>query len=233
MDKKVAFWIFLLGTLSSAILFLYLTFDTHKQVKVLTKVENLNENVVAGKKVWEKYNCNDCHTILGFGGYYAPDMTKAYKRLGDENIKDILKKPDVIFANSKRKMPKQNLKDEEIENLISFLKWVSEIDNNEWPPQHSEKRISRTALRMSLSENIGVGAALFKVKGCITCHSLQEKEEKRGPSLAKVGSSFDLETLKEIIRNPKTFNPSSKMPPQNQLTEEELQKLSEFLLSLK
>jgi len=233
MDKKIAFWIFLLGTLSSTILFLYLTFDTHKQVKVLTKAKNLNEKVVAGKKVWEKYNCNDCHTILGFGGYYAPDMTKAYKRLGDENIKEILKKPEVIFENSKRKMPKQNLKDDEIENLISFLKWVSEIDNNDWPPQNSEKMISKIALRMSLAENIGVGAALFKVKGCMTCHSLREGEEKRGPSLAKVGGSFDLDTLKGMIKNPKEYNPSSKMPPQNQLTEEELQKLAEFLLNLK
>ncbi|MGQ9834912.1 MAG: c-type cytochrome [Thermoanaerobaculaceae bacterium] len=37
---------------------------------------------MAGKRAFEKYNCNDCHTILGFGGYYAPDLTRAYQRLG-------------------------------------------------------------------------------------------------------------------------------------------------------
>ncbi len=233
MDKKIAFWVFLLGTLSSAVLFLYLTFDTHKQVKILTKEENLSKEVIEGKRVWERYNCNDCHTILGFGGYYAPDMTKAYKRLGEDNIKEILKSPDVVFENSKRKMPKQNLKEEEIENLISFLKWVSEIDNNDWPPQHSDNRISKIAYRMSLAENIGVGAALFKVRGCMTCHSLNGKGGKRGPDLSKVGASYDMETLKEMIKEPKNINPNSKMPSQKQLSEEELQKLAEFLISLK
>ncbi len=72
MSKKAAFWFFLIGTLSSAALFLVLTFDTHRQVKVLTNADRLSDEVVAGKKVWEKYNCNDCHTILGFGGYYGP-----------------------------------------------------------------------------------------------------------------------------------------------------------------
>lgn len=233
MDKKIAFWIFLLGTLSSALLFLYLTFDTHKQVKVLTKEENLNSNVISGKKVWEKYNCNDCHTILGFGGYYAPDMTKVYKRLGGENIKEILKNPEVVFASSKRKMQKQNLSDEEIENLVSFLKWVSEIDNNDWPPQDSDKRISKTALRMSLGEGISIGAALFKVRGCITCHTIDGSGGKRGPDLSKVGENYDMETLKEMIKNPKKINPESKMPHQEQLSEEELKKISEFLLNLR
>ena len=32
MTKKTAFWIFLLGTVSSAVLFLAATWDTHRQV---------------------------------------------------------------------------------------------------------------------------------------------------------------------------------------------------------
>jgi nitric oxide reductase subunit C len=50
---------------------------------------------VAGKRVWQKYNCNDCHTILGFVGYYAPDMTKVYTRVGRMGIEERLKKRDV------------------------------------------------------------------------------------------------------------------------------------------
>ncbi|MFN2128464.1 MAG: cytochrome C, partial [Anaerolineales bacterium] len=79
MSEKSAKIIFYGGTLISAILFLYLTFDTHRQVGVLTHADKLSENVVAGKRVFQKYNCNDCHTILGFGGYYAPDLTKVYQ----------------------------------------------------------------------------------------------------------------------------------------------------------
>jgi hypothetical protein len=32
----------------------------------LTHASQLSAEVVAGKRVWQKYNCNDCHTILGF-----------------------------------------------------------------------------------------------------------------------------------------------------------------------
>ena len=38
MSKRFAFWFFLVGTVSSTLLFLILTVDTHKQVKALTHV---------------------------------------------------------------------------------------------------------------------------------------------------------------------------------------------------
>src|SRR5450756_222411 len=89
MTAKAARWIFYLGTLISLVLFLGLTADTHRQIGALTHADQLSETVVAGKRVWHKYNCNDCHTILGFGAYYAPDLTKAYWRRGADGIKAI------------------------------------------------------------------------------------------------------------------------------------------------
>src|SRR3989304_6896700 len=139
LNRSTAKLILFVGTLTSLILFLILTVDTHRQVKVLTRAENLSEQVVEGKRVWQKYNCNDCHTILGFGGYYAPDMTKVYRRIGKEGIEQVVKKPEVAFAKSWRKMPQQKLQDKEVENLVAFFKWVSEIDTNDWPPQDSKK----------------------------------------------------------------------------------------------
>src|SRR4030043_1096693 len=101
-SKKGAKLIFWIGTLSSLILFLVLTVDTHRQVKVLTHAENLSEQVVQGKRVWQKYNCNDCHTILGFGGYYAPDMTRVVQRVGADGIRYRGKSPEKPFPNSGR-----------------------------------------------------------------------------------------------------------------------------------
>jgi nitric oxide reductase subunit C len=63
MSYKNARLIFILGTLSSALLFLILTFNTHRQVKALTHADQLSPQVVEGKKVFQKHNCNDCHTI--------------------------------------------------------------------------------------------------------------------------------------------------------------------------
>ncbi|EKD34569.1 MAG: hypothetical protein ACD_75C02278G0007, partial [uncultured bacterium] len=105
MTGKTAKTIFWVGTLSSAIIFLWLTYDFHQQEPKFAKTDQISEEVVAGKKVWHKYNCNVCHTILGFGAYYAPDMTKAFFRLGENNIVSIVMNPEKVYKDTFRKMP--------------------------------------------------------------------------------------------------------------------------------
>lgn len=228
MSNKTAFWIFLLGTASSAVLFLALTADTHRQVGALTHADRLSDEVVAGKKVWEKYNCNDCHTILGFGGYYAPDMTKAYKRLGPEGIQYRVLKPEEAFAASRRKMPRSGMSPGEAVKLTAFLKWVAEIDNGDWPPQDSARRVQRSAVRLAAGEGLSLGAALVKEKGCLSCHSVNGVGGSAGGPLDRV-EGFDKETLERFLQDPKAFDPASKMPPQ-QLTEAERDAIAAHLL---
>ena len=89
--------------------------------------ERITDQVVQGKKVWHKYNCNDCHTILGFGGYYAPDMTKAYCRLGERNITHVVINPEKVYKYSFRKMPKLGVTPEEAKDLVAFLKLTADL----------------------------------------------------------------------------------------------------------
>lgn len=37
---------------------------------------------VAGKRAFQAFNCMGCHTILGNGGCFAPDLTKLYGKVG-------------------------------------------------------------------------------------------------------------------------------------------------------
>lgn len=233
MKNRGAFWFFMIATLSSTALFLYLTYDTHKQVDKLTHVDKLTDDVVAGKWVWEKYNCNDCHTILGFGGYYAPDMTKVYKRIGPDGIRLAVKNPDKTFADSRRKMPVLGVSDDEITKLTEFLKWIGEIDNNDWPPQDSEKRISKSALKLAAGVGMNIGPALFNSKGCGGCHSLGGVGGAIGGKLDAVGSKYDVETIERLIRDPKSVNPSATMPAQTGITDAELDALSHYLAGKK
>src|SRR5512134_3620745 len=124
MTEKAARWVFWVGTLLSLALFLALTVDTHGQFAALTHADKLDDTVVAGKRAFERRNCNDCHTILGFGAYYAPDLTRAYARLGEDAVRRRLEAPEVVFADSYRKMPQQHLKPAEVEDLVAFLRWV-------------------------------------------------------------------------------------------------------------
>lgn len=233
MTKKVALWIFLIGTISSSALFLWLTWDTHRQVEFLANVDKLSDDVVAGKRVFEKYNCNDCHTILGFGAYYAPDMTKVVKRIGADGVRYRVKNPEKAFANSTRKMPQQNLTDSEIEKLIAFFAWVGEIDNNDWPPQDSAKRLTRSEEVMVASAGLSPGAAVFQRRGCMNCHSLQGKGGSVGPALDQVGKRLKQAEIRRYIRDPKTVNAKAIMPAQKDLSNKELDEVARFLAKLK
>jgi len=39
-------------------------------------------SAVEGKRVFQAYNCMGCHTIVGNGAYYGPDLTDLYRRAG-------------------------------------------------------------------------------------------------------------------------------------------------------
>ena len=229
MTKKLAFHIFLWGTLSSAVLFLWLTWDTHRQIEVLSHADKLSEQVVAGKRTFEKYNCNDCHTILGFGGYYAPDLTKVVRRLGSEGVAFRIRSPEKAFAAPPRKMPQQHVSGEEIGDLIAFFTWVGEIDNGDWPPQDRKQDFSGAEKRLLANTRLTPGAAVVQAAGCLSCHSLHGEGGATGPALDKVGQNYSLAELEKYIKNPQAVDPSSKMPPQGQLTARELEEVATFL----
>jgi nitric oxide reductase subunit C len=233
MSKKAAFWIFLIGTVSSAVLFLGLTLDTHRQVAALSHVDKLLPQVVAGKHIFEKYNCNDCHTILGFGGYYAPDLTKVVKRIGEEGIRFRVKSPEKALANSWRKMPNLKVADGEIDSLIAFFTWVGNVDNGDWPPQDSAKRLSRGEERMVAGAGLSPGAAVFQTRGCMNCHTLHGTGGTFGPVLDTIGRTLTKEQIERYIRDPRAVNPKAMMPAQRELSDKEREEVAAFLANLK
>jgi nitric oxide reductase subunit C len=227
MSWKSARWIFYLGTLISLVLFLLLTVDTHRQIRTLTHADRLSEQVVAGKRVWQKYNCNDCHTILGFGSYYAPDMTKVYWRRGAQGIKAVIRNPEKF--TTWRKMPRQPLTDNELEDLVAFLQWTSEIDTQDWPPQDQKFRV--TAGR-AVALGASPGALLYQEKGCFACHKLYGTGGELGPDLTHAGSRLTYETIERVLTDPRSVNPQGTMPPPT-LSHEERDQLAGFLAGMK
>ncbi len=131
--KSAARNIFYGGTAFAFLLFLGLTFHTTRALPQRVHEENLTPAVARGKLVWETRNCIGCHTLLGEGAYYAPELGNVYKRRGPEFIKTWIKiQPS--SAAGRRKMPQFNLNDQELDDLVSFLKWTSEINTANWPP---------------------------------------------------------------------------------------------------
>jgi len=227
MSTNTARRVFYLGTLLSLVLFLGLTVDTHRQLQTLTHADQLTDQVVAGKRVWHKYNCNDCHTILGFGSYYAPDLTKVYWRRGSDGIKAVVRNPERF--TSWRKMPRAGVPDQELNELVAFLKWTSEIDTQDWPPQDQK---FRAAAGRAVALGTSPGALLFQEKGCFACHRLYGTGEQAGPDLTHVGARLPYEVIERILADPSAVNPQATMPPPP-LSHEERGQLGQFLAGLK
>ena len=95
-----------------------------------------------GKLTIQAKNCMNCHTLLGNGAYFAPDLTKAWldPAWGAEAVREdlmlqFLLDPDTYARGfgSNRKMPNLNLTDEEARGVVAYLKWMSSIDTNGFP----------------------------------------------------------------------------------------------------
>ena len=227
MINRNAFFIFLGGTAISLVIFLGLTWQTHQQFGALTHAENLSDQVVNGKHVWESKNCNECHTILGFGIYYAPDLTRVYKRIGPEGIRAAVKQPEITFATSIRKMPNLNVSDQEATDLIAFLEWTGNIDNHDWPPQDSAEAMSSAERRLAVS-GLSRAAAAFK-ENCMNCHSLGGSGGSRGPALDSIGDKYNAASIARLIADPGSVSPGSRMPAFPAVSETEREAIGEFL----
>lgn len=217
MNKRQSRLFALVCTGLAALVFLGLTVDSHRQFPRLTNDQDLTPAVIAGKNVWHKFNCVNCHTLFGEGAYYAPDLTKIAKLRGEQYLQAYMRNPAQFYDEQRhrRLMPKQNLTDEEIKNLISFLGWVSNVDNQGWPPRpllvtgatipgsdlsaqqqkqtsgenQTTSQVPPGARPLQGDENpIALGERLFRsaVPACNACHSVAPGVNMAGPSLAGV-----------------------------------------------
>ena len=213
MNKRQARLFAIGSSVVAALAFLGLTIDSHRQFPKLTNAQNITPAVTHGKDVWHKNNCINCHTIFGEGAYYAPDLTKIAQQRGAPYLRAFLKDPSKFYDEQRhrRLMPKQDMSDVEIADLVSFLDWVSKVDNQGWPPRPIlvtgsgigpmgvPRPIEGTAgsapppgaaTPAGDKSPIALGEIVFKTStpACAACHSLVPGAQMAGPSLAGVAT---------------------------------------------
>lgn len=200
MTKRQTRMFFFAMTVGFSAIFIALTVDTHRQIHALTHEDQLTAAVIAGKQVWHAKNCTNCHTLLGEGAYYAPDLTKIAQQRGEAYLKAFLKNPSRFYSEQKdrRLMPDQNLSDAQIDAVIAFLTWISHIDTQGWPPRPilvsgaavPAANVGAPAPRAASDDPVALGAALFATvpPGCSACHSTAAGVNLVGPSLAGVAA---------------------------------------------
>jgi len=134
--KSMARNMFYGGAVFFFFIFVALTFDSVKALPKRDHRENITQQVVLGKKVWEDNNCIGCHTLLGEGAYFAPELGNVYTRYGNskEAIIAFIRSRPAEGVPGRRSMPQFNLSEEDLQAVAEFLKWTSEIDTAGWPP---------------------------------------------------------------------------------------------------
>ena len=135
LSKNHARTFFLGGTVLFFLIFLVLSWHTlARAVPEQTNEENLSESVIRGKHLFDKNNCMGCHTIMGEGAYYAPELTKVYDRKGEMYIKLVMMQKEPWQPRG-RKMVAYGMTEEEATDMVAFFKWIGEIDLNGFPPE--------------------------------------------------------------------------------------------------
>ena len=112
------------------------------------------ELIVKGKLVIQSRACMNCHTLLGNGAYYAPDLTKAWldpkwekvmiaatqSKTKEEAMVKFLMYPDK-YATWTRRMPNLNIDEEEAKAVVAYLKWMAAINTNGFPDHFGESKL--------------------------------------------------------------------------------------------
>jgi nitric oxide reductase subunit C len=200
MSKRAARLFFLISTLLSALVFTILTIDSHRQFPRLTNAAAIDARVIAGKHVWHRQNCTNCHTLLGEGAYYAPDLTQITSQRGPAYLRQFLKDPSRFYSEARdgRLMPTLKLSDQEIDDVIAFLGWVSRIDTQGWPPRPILVRgsaVPGVAAALGVppttaasQDPVELGRAVYNATppGCAACHSVAPGVSIVGPTLAGI-----------------------------------------------
>lgn len=226
LSKSDSLKIFSVVTTTAIIIFLFLSYDTLKQIPAQTHEENITSSVIRGKNIWESNNCMGCHTIFGEGAYYAPELTNVYTRRSEEFIKMFLKDPNAMYPG-KRKMIKYDFSDGEIEDVVAYLKWCSEVDLNGFPAEPFLKK--HTASSIATSNQTIKQPEIFD-KLCLTCHTFYGKGNRieGAPVLDNIGLLRDKIYLEKWLKDPKSIKSNSLMP-KFPLSEATINELVDFL----
>ncbi|WP_018151800.1 c-type cytochrome [Leeia oryzae] len=131
--KATARNIFYGGAAFFFLLFLALTFDSQQALPKRDNSQNLTPQVIRGKYLWETNDCIGCHTLLGEGAYFAPELGNVYKRRGPDFIKAWIK-AQPTGTPGRRQMPNFHFNDQELDDLVQFFKYTNGINTNNWPP---------------------------------------------------------------------------------------------------
>ena len=87
----------------------------------------------AGKRVWQRYGCVECHMIFGNGDYSSLDLTRISRERDSQWLKDYLTSAPLFPEAKNSRHPA--VTGEEAKLLLAFFDFISQVDTGAWPPK--------------------------------------------------------------------------------------------------
>ena len=218
LTKSAAKAFFLGGTALCSLAFVLLTVDTLGQFPDRSHEDQLSESAIRGHRIWTRNNCMGCHTILGEGAYYAPELTRVVDRRSDTWIRQFLADPAAFFPG-RRQMVKYAIFDpadvgaeeaaRNVDDVLAFLHWISGIDTNGFP---ATPDLAGAPTANLLAGEVAPGSPEYFRTVCIGCHAVDGRGGVVGPALDGVADRFDAGYLSKWITDPQSVKPGTTMP---------------------
>jgi nitric oxide reductase subunit C len=211
LTRSQAKTFFVGGTVVVSAVFIWMTYDTFQKIPELTRSHAMSEEVVRGKHLFDESNCMGCHTILGEGGYYAPELTKVYERRGPQFIRAMLRNPQEMYPGQ-RKMEQYDFTEEEIDAFVAFFKWIGKMDLNGFPPEPTLVETTTPTDKPDEAVASREGRPAVFNQMCVSCHSLGGQGGNVGPALDGVGNRMTQSEIETWLKDPKEVRPGTAMP---------------------
>jgi len=170
--------------------------------------------------------CFSCHRINGRGSDLAPDLTWEGSAVQRRWLEDFLRNPNTLRPALIRRMPKFNLKPDEITTLADYIMTVYQT------PAFDRDSLPNSGYSAS---DIERGKQLFYSKyACQSCHIVDPKADKGyiGPTLTQVGSRLNAAWIYYWLENPQALRPGTIEPNRN-MPDEDARAMTAFLASQK
>jgi len=97
-------------------------------------------NAIEGKRAFEQYQCMGCHSIVGNGAYFGPDLTNVYKRMKGNDAALAAYLLSGVPAKGMPPMREREMGEEDAYRTVAFLKYAQMLDTNGWPNNGSWDR---------------------------------------------------------------------------------------------
>jgi mono/diheme cytochrome c family protein len=175
-------------------------------------------------ELYDRYKCAVCHRFNGDGGNLAPDLSFEGSRAQRQWIAGFLKNPETLRPTLIFRMPQFNIADQEASVIADYLGMVTQspavkllaVDQKQFTPQIAE-----------------MGKQLYEVKyQCNACHTIGSAGGYVGPNLSNAGNWLNAAWIEEWLKDPQALVPGT-IEPRRSLTEQEVQALTAYVLTLK